>query len=97
MSHPFLDYLVAKKAKTVYVILLKDDQGRVALLADPGQKLPWHGTNLNLAKFYATSCNGEAHTWQSAFDILKKDNPKFEKDLYERIAGKPKNHKNGNS
>lgn len=82
--HSLFAAFVGKHAKTTYVILMKDDRGNVTLLADPGMQQPWSSKNKRLADFHAKECNGEARTWQEAFDILLKANPQFEKELVER-------------
>lgn len=86
---------------SVYVVLMKDDRGRLTLLADPGMRRPWSSKNKRLADFHAKECDGEARTWGEAFSLLLKAYPGFEKELYERVAKashditKP-NVKNGN-
>lgn len=103
MSHTPFDAIAARIARTTYVILLKDDRGRTTLLADPGMGQPWHSGNKRLADFHARECGGEAHTWESAFAILRKEAPDLEKVLYDRAAKRamrgrsspfPKNPKN---
>lgn len=98
---------VAIKSRELYVILMKDDEGRLTLLADPGQGKPWYSKNKKLADYHAKECNGEARTWQEAFDLLCKAHPEFEKELYQRIGNvhdgiitdtsKPKTPNNGNN
>jgi hypothetical protein len=78
--------LVQLKSDRVFVILVKDDQGKASLLYDPGMKRPWSSENEKLARFHADLCGGEHHTWKSAFTLLQKLNPDFEKHLHDRIA-----------
>lgn len=65
---------------------MKDNQGKMTLLADPGMNKPWSSHNKRLADFHASQCDGEARTWAEAFSLLLKDNPGFEKELIERVA-----------
>lgn len=76
---------VAIKSKELYVILMKDDAGRLTLLADPGENKPWYSKNKKLADYHAKECDGEARTWQEAFDLLRKAHPEFEKELCRRV------------
>lgn len=83
---PFNEQHIASLSSRIYVILLKDAQGRLTLLADPGMNQPWSSKNKRLADFHAHQCDGEARTWAEAFALLVKENPGFEKELVERIA-----------
>ena len=91
MSSDFLNLLIAVKPKEIYVVLLKNDQGKLDLLADPGLGKPWSSKNKRLADFHAKQNNGEARTCAEAWDILLKANPLFEKDLFDRILNKNQN------
>ena len=84
MSNHF-DGTVYRLARTVYVVLMKDDAGNPTLLVDPGLDRPWSSKNKRLADFHAKQCNGEARTWQEAFDILKKHTPNLEDALIKRM------------
>ncbi len=75
-------------ASSTFVVLMKDQKGRLTLLADPGMDRPWSSKNKKLADFHAKECNGEARTWGEAFSLLQKEYPQFEKELVERIAKK---------
>lgn len=87
MSHiPFNEQHITALSQRIYVILMKDEKGRLTLLADPGMNQPWSSKNKRLADFHAKQCDGEARTWAEAFRLLAKDNPGFEKELVERIA-----------
>lgn len=82
--HPFAN-IAERLSKTTYVILLRDEHKNITLLADPGLNRPWSSKNKRLADFHAAQCNGEAHTWESAFSILRKEFPDFEKSLIQRL------------
>lgn len=84
------DEIAWRIAKTTYVILVKDDQGRTNLLVDTGLNKPWSIRNKRLADFHAKECDGEARTYEEALSILMKENPMFEKVLYERLEKKAK-------
>jgi hypothetical protein len=84
-SIPFNETHIAALSQRIFVILLKDEKGRLTLLADPGMNQPWSSKNKRLADFHAKQCDGEARTWAEAFALLAKDNPGFEKELIERV------------
>ena len=86
MDIPFSTDSINILSNTVYVIIMKDSNGRLTLLADPGLNQPWSSKNKRLADFHARECDGEARTWKEAFALLLKENPGFEKELTERIA-----------
>lgn len=88
MSSNFDPVKLQQLSRGIYVILLKDTQGRLTLLADPGMSRPWSSKNKRLADFHAKECDGEARTWEDAFNLLVKEHPTFEKELVERIAKK---------
>lgn len=90
LGGPTPDSIAWRLAKTTYVVLVKDDQGRLTLIADPGMNQPWHSQNKRFADTVASECDGMAATWEDAFKLLLKDNPKFEHQLHERIAKKAK-------
>ncbi len=95
MNTPF-EAMAARLATTTYVILLRDNEGKLTLLADPGMGRPWSGRNKRLADFHARQCNGEARTWAEAFALLKKEAPNLEDVLYDRVktaAMKGRTHK----
>ena len=77
--------IFSRIAKNTYVILLKDTQGNLTLLADPGMSRPWSSKNKNIANFHAEECDGMASTFEEAFKLLLKENPNFEKELHERL------------
>ena len=85
-SIPFNAQHIHSLSQRIYVILMKDAQGNLTLLADPGMNQPWSSKNKRLADFHAKQCDGEARTWGEAFALLAKDNPGFEKELVERVA-----------
>lgn len=78
--------IVNRLSKTIYVVLLRDQKGNLTLLMDPGLSRPWSSKNKRLADFHAAQCDGEAHTWESAFSLLRKECPDFEKQLIERVV-----------
>lgn len=86
MNIPFESNVLARLSKSIFVILMKDSNGRLTLLADPGMNRPWSSKNKRLADFHAKACDGEARTWSEAFSLLLKENPGFEKELIERVA-----------
>lgn len=88
MSSSFDPVALQRISRGTYVILLKDAQGKLTLLADPGMSRPWSSKNRAIAKFHAGECDGEARTWEEAFKLLIKEYPTFEKELIERIAKK---------
>ena len=71
-----------------YVILMKDNRGKLTLLADPGMDRPWSSKNKRLADFHASQCDGEARSFEEAWQLLIKEHPTFEKELVERIQKK---------
>jgi hypothetical protein len=75
-------------AKNTYVILMKDDQGKLTLLADPGMKRPWSGKSKRLADFHAKQCDGMACTFEEAWKLLIKEYPMFEAELHARLEKK---------
>lgn len=87
---PTPDSIAWRLAKTTYVVLVKDDQGKLTLIADPGLGQPWHSRNKRFADQVASECNGMAATYEDAFKLLLKDNPHFEKQLHDRLAQKAK-------
>lgn len=85
-SIPFSTDALTRFTRGTYVILLKDPQGKLTLLADPGMNRPWSSKNYAVAKFHASECDGEARNFEEAFKLLLKEHPGFEKELLERIA-----------
>jgi hypothetical protein len=91
MSNNFFEHITGRLAKTIWVILVKDDAGNLTLLADPGLNKPWsiNGPNplrnQRVAEFHAKECNGQAATYEDAFRLLLKENPNFEKQLHDRL------------
>lgn len=90
MSDDIFDRISAKISKKCWVILLKDDSGKLTLLADPGLNRPWSANgpnplrNQKTAEFHAKNCGGMAATWEDAFRLLRAEQPDFEKRLAER-------------
>jgi hypothetical protein len=90
------DHIANRLAKTTYVIVLKDQQGKLTLLADPGLGRPWSAggpnplRNQKTAEFHAKNCDGMACTWEEAFRLLQKEDPGFEKKLYDQLKTKAK-------
>lgn len=83
---PYDPLHLAVLSDSIYVILLKDANQKLTLLADPGSRKPWSSKNKKLADYHAAQCDGEARTWREAFGLLLKEHPGFESELYERIA-----------
>lgn len=73
-------------ANSIYVVLIKDREGHLTLVAEPGLQRPWSSKNKKFADFIAHEADGMAATWREAFTLLLKENPMFEKQLHERIA-----------
>ncbi len=87
----FREGIAKRLSNRIYVIVVKDPAGKLTLLADPGMDKPWCANstsvmrNKKLADFHAAQCDGMACTWSEAFSLLMKENPLFEKQLYERL------------
>lgn len=75
-------------AKSTYVVLMKDDEGKLTLLADPGMQRPWSSRSKQVADFHAKECDGMAETFENAFKLLMKESPGFEKELQARAEKK---------
>jgi len=48
--------------------------------------VPWSSKNKRYADQVASECDGMAATFEDAFRMLSKENPLFEKELYDKIA-----------
>ena len=83
-----IDEITYRLAKTIYVVLYRQPDGRLNLVPDPGMDRPWSNKNKRLADQVAKEHNGEARTWQEAFDLLRKDDPEIEKRLVDAIQKK---------
>lgn len=89
-----LEHITSRLAKKIYVILMKDDDGKLTLLVDTGLNRPWCANSENvlrnkkLAEFHAHECGGMAATYEDAFSLLKKANPNFEKKLVDNLKRK---------
>lgn len=75
-------------AKSTYVVLMKDEFGKLTLLADPGMNRPASYKSKQLAEFHAKECDGMAETFEDAFKLLIKETPGFEKELQARLEKK---------
>lgn len=83
-----IDEITYRLAKTIYVVLYKQPDGKLNLVPDPGMGKPWSSKNKRFADQVAKEHNGEARTWQEAFDLLRKDDPHFEQRLVDAIQKK---------
>lgn len=83
---PSISSLVYRIAKTTYVVLVRHQpSGVLTLVKDPGLNKPWSSKNKRRADMVAKDCGGEARTWEDAFNLLRKENPGFEKHLIENL------------
>lgn len=87
-SNPALDSAVYRLSRTIYVVLFRQKDGRLNLVPDPGMGKPWSSKNKRMADQVAKEHGGEARTWQEAFDLLKKDDPEFERRLTDAVTKK---------
>jgi hypothetical protein len=76
-------------AKTTFVVLIRHE-GKLNLIVDPGLNQPWSTKQRKHADIVAKECDGMVATYAEAVDLLMKDNPQFEKSLYDRLAQKAK-------
>lgn len=85
-SHDALEAIFTqKKSNSIWVVLMKDDRGKLTLLVDHALHRPWSCENRKLAEFQAKNCNGEARLWKDAWDLLMKEYPNLEKSLVEKL------------
>lgn len=82
------DHIAWRIAKTTYVVLLKDGNGKLNLVVDIGMGRPWSSQNKKRADEVAAECDGMAATYEEAFRLLMKDNPKYEADLERLIMNR---------
>lgn len=87
-SNPAFNAIFNRVARTTYVVIGRNSEGRLSLLQDPGMGKPWSSKNKKLADFHAKINKGEARTAEDAFTLLLKDNPNFERDLVARAEAK---------
>lgn len=90
MNEDLFHAVANRIAKTHYVILCRDDKGNLTLLMDPGLNRPWFSTNKKYADFQAKACDGEARTYEDAFQLLKKAAPDFEKSIMRHLENAQK-------
>lgn len=89
--NPITEKVVSRLSKTIHVVLLKNADGRLELLMDPGLNKPWMANSSNvlrnrkMADFQAKAHDGMAASWEDAFRLLKADDPHFEHRLHERV------------
>lgn len=77
--------LVHVKSNVIYVILVKDNEGKPTLVVDPGTHLPYKNENKRVADYMAKLHGGEARTWKDAWSILIKAHPTLEKSLLDNL------------
>lgn len=90
MSNSAFNAVFNRVAKSIYVVVGKNSEGRLSILQDPGMGKPWSSKNKKLADFHAKQNNGAVYTAEDAFSLLLKENPNFERDLVERAQSKSK-------
>lgn len=84
------DNIASRLAKKIYVVLVKDEKGRLTLIVDPGMNKPWSTKLQKHAEQVAKECDGMAATVDEAHRLLLKENPLFEKSLVDRIERQAK-------
>lgn len=82
------DHIAWRIAKTTYVVLMKDSNGKLNLVVDIGMGRPWSSKNKKMADQVASECDGMAATFEEAFKLLIKDNPAYEKDLEKLVLNR---------
>lgn len=79
------DMIASRLAKQIYVVLVKDDHGKLTLIVDPGLGKPWNTKRKLHAEQVAKECDGMAATIEEAHRLLLKENPFFERSLVDRV------------